>query len=211
MRILTVSPDLYGRHQSFLKQMYRLRAAVFGGRLEWDVSGTAGEERDRYDDYKPTYVLAINEPGMVAGCARLLPASGPTMLKYIFPELLEKGSLNPHPEMVDSSRFCVDTSQTPGREGGQLQLVTRTLFAGIIEWSMANGDSEIVTATDLRFERILKRSGWPMRRLGDPVAIGNTVAVAGSLPADCASFKQVCPAGYRSIRQFDSAPVRSAA
>ncbi|TIX96410.1 MAG: autoinducer synthesis protein, partial [Mesorhizobium sp.] len=86
MRILTVSPDLYGRHQSFLKQMYRLRAAVFGGRLEWDVSGTAGEERDRYDDYKPTYVLAINEPGMVAGCARLLPASGPTMLKYIFPE-----------------------------------------------------------------------------------------------------------------------------
>ncbi|TIQ71233.1 MAG: GNAT family N-acetyltransferase, partial [Mesorhizobium sp.] len=139
MRILTVSPDLYGRHQNFLKQMYRLRAAVFGGRLEWDVSVTAGEERDRYDDFKPTYVLAVNEPGMVAGCARLLPASGPTMLKYIFPELLEKGSLNPHPEMVESSRFCVDTSQTAGREGGQLHLVTRTLFAGIIEWSMANG------------------------------------------------------------------------
>ena len=57
---------------------------------------------------------------------------------------------------------------------------------------------EIVTATDLRFERILKRAGWPMHRLGDPVAIGNTVAVAGSLPADRASFEQVCPPGYRS-------------
>ncbi|MEI8703219.1 GNAT family N-acetyltransferase (plasmid) [Mesorhizobium mediterraneum] len=210
MRILTVSPDLYGRHQNFLKQMYRLRAAVFGGRLEWDVSVTAGEERDRYDDFKPTYVLAVNEPGMVAGCARLLPASGPTMLKYIFPELLEKGSLNPHPEMVESSRFCVDTSQTAGREGGQLHLVTRTLFAGIIEWSMANGYSEIVTATDLRFERILKRAGWPMRRLGEPAAIGDTMAVAGSLPADRERFEQVCPPGYRSIIS-DGAPIRSAA
>ncbi|MQX75928.1 acyl-homoserine-lactone synthase TraI [Sinorhizobium medicae] len=209
MRILTVSPDLYGRHPSFLKQMYRLRASVFGGRLEWDVSVTAGEERNRYDDFKPTYVLAVNERGMVAGCARLLPASGPTMLEYIFPELLEKGSLNPLPVMVESSRFCVDTSQTAGREGGQLHLVTRTLFAGIIEWSKGNGYSEIVTATDLRFERILKRAGWPMRRLGEPAAIGDTM---GSLPADRERFEQACPPGYRSmISHNHGAPIRSAA
>ncbi|TWI29604.1 acyl-homoserine-lactone synthase [Mesorhizobium tianshanense] len=211
MRILTVSPDQYERHPSLLKQMYRLRAAVFGGRLEWDISVTEGEERDQYDGLKPTYVLAITGSGRVAGCVRLLPACGPTMLEQTFPQLLEKGSLARHPGMVESSRFCVDTSQTAGREGGQLHLVTRTLFAGIIEWSMANGYSEIVTATDLRFERILKRVGWPMRRLGDPVAIGNTIAIAGSLPADRVSFEQVCPPGYRSIRQSNSAPVRSAA
>ncbi|RWO40235.1 MAG: GNAT family N-acetyltransferase [Mesorhizobium sp.] len=211
MRILTVSPDQYERHPSLLKQMYRLRAAVFGGRLEWDISVTEGEERDQYDDLKPTCVLAITERELVAGCVRLLPACGPTMLEHTFPQLLENGSLAKHPAMVESSRFCVDTSQTAGREGGQLHLVTRSLFAGIIEWSMANGYSEIVTATDLRFERILKRVGWPMRRLGDPVAIGNTIAIAGSLPADRISFEQVCPPGYRSIPQIDSAPVRSAA
>lgn len=48
---------------------------------------------------------------------------------------------------------------------------TLTMFAGIIEWSMANGYDEIVTATDLRFERILNRAGWPLRRLGEPVEI----------------------------------------
>ena len=68
---------------------------------------------------------------------------------------------------------------------------------------MANGYDEIVTATDLRFERILNRAGWPMKRLGDPVAIGNTVAVAGTLPADRASFECVCPYGYRSIAVDD--------
>ncbi|WP_318904263.1 acyl-homoserine-lactone synthase [Sinorhizobium medicae] len=78
MRILTVAPDQYERHRNDLRQMHRLRAMVFGGRLAWDVSITAGEERDQYDDCKPTYLLAIADGGLVAGCVRLLPASGPT-------------------------------------------------------------------------------------------------------------------------------------
>jgi acyl homoserine lactone synthase len=192
--------------------MHRLRAAVFGGRLAWDVSITAGEERDQYDDCGPTYLLAIADGGKVTGCVRLLPASGPTMLEQTFPQLLDTGSLSPHSGMVESSRFCVDTSLAAGRGGAQLHLATLTLFAGIIEWSIANGYDEIVTATDLRFERILNRAGWPMKRLGYPVAIGNTVAVAGTLPANRESFERVCPHCYRSITVEDhSRQIRSAA
>lgn len=211
MQILSVSADHYASNRNYLNQMHRLRAAVFGDRLEWDVTITEQGERDQYDDLLPTYILAISTDQKVVGCARLLPASGPTMLEQTFPQLLERGSLGAHAAMVESSRFCVDTSLQAGR-GGSLHQVTFTMFAGIIEWSMANGYSEIVTATDLRFERILKRAGWPMHRLGNPVAIGNTVAVAGSLPADRASFEQVCPPGYRSaIVRTGSALFRSAA
>ncbi len=211
MQILSVSADHYARNRSYLNQMHRLRAAVFGGRLEWDVTITEQGERDQYDDLLPTYILAISAGQKVVGCARLLPASGPTMLEQTFPQLLERGSLDVRTAKVESSRFCVDTSLIAGR-GGSLHQVTLTMFAGIIEWSMANGYDEIVTATDLRFERILKRAGWPMSRLGDPVAIGNTIAVAGSLPADRASFEQVGPPGYRSIIEHNGAgPLRSAA
>ncbi|KVK61165.1 hypothetical protein L907_21965 [Agrobacterium sp. C13] len=111
--------------------------------------------------------------------------------------MLADGSLNATSAMIESSRFCVDTTLPAGRGGGQLHLATLTLFAGIIEWSMAHGYDKIVTATDLRFERILNRAGWPMARLGEPVAIGNTVAIAGTLPADQASFEQVRPSNYR--------------
>lgn len=211
MQILSVSADHYASNHNYLNQMYQLRAAVFGGRLEWDVTITDQGERDQYDDLQPTYILAISAGHKVAGCARLLPAFGPTMLEQTFPQLLERGSLHANAAMVESSRFCVDTS-LPGGRGGSLHQVTLTMFAGIIEWSMANGYSDIVTATDLRFERILNRAGWPLRRLGDPLAIGNTVAVAGSLPADRTSFEQVCPPGYRSIIERDGAgPLRSAA
>lgn len=114
--------------------------------------------------------------------------------------------------MVESSRFCVDTSLAAGRGGGQLHLAALTMFASIIEWSMANGYDEIVMATDLRFERFLNRIEWPMTRLGSPVAIGSTVAVAGILPADRRSFERVRPQGYRAIAAgYSGSQVRSAA
>jgi acyl homoserine lactone synthase len=192
--------------------MYRLRADVFGGRLEWDVTVTDGGERDQYDDLNPTYILAVSVGNKVVGCARLLPAVGPTMLELTFPQLLSDGSLNANSAMIESSRFCVDTTLPVGRGGGQLHLATLTMFAGIIEWSMTNGYDRIVTATDLRFERILNRAGWPMARLGEPVAIGNTVAIAGTLPADQESFDQVRPSNYRSaLSRTDDHSERSAA
>jgi len=198
MWILTVPPDHYAGHADKLAQMHRLRAIVFRDRLEWDVTITHGGERDQYDDLNPTYILAISGANKVVGCARLLPAVGPTVLERTFPQLLQDGSLNATSAMIESSRFCVDTTLPAGRGGEQLHLATLTMFAGIIEWSMVNGYDKIVTATDLRFERILNRAGWPMARLGEPVAIGNTVAIAGRLPADQKSFEQVRPPQYRS-------------
>jgi acyl homoserine lactone synthase len=197
MQVLAVPAALFEQHSNYLKQMHQLRAKVFGDRLDWDVSITEEGERDQYDDLQPTYVLAIDS-GKVAGCARLLPATGPTMLQQNFSQLLRRGRLEAHPGIIESSRFCVDTNLEAGRGGGQLHLATLAMFAGIIEWSMANGYGEIVTATDLRFERILNRAGWPMHRLGEPVEIGNTIAVAGSLPADRASFDRVRPPDYKS-------------
>lgn len=212
MQILTISPDRHVEHQNLLKQMYGLRADVFGGRLEWDVTITASGERDQYDDLNPTYILAIFGGNKVVGCARLLPAVGPTMLERTFPQLLTDGSLNATSAMIESSRFCVDTTLPAGRRGNQLHLATLTMFAGIIEWSVANGYDKIVTATDLRFERILNRAGWPMARLGEPVAIGNTVAIAGTLPADQESFERVRPSIYRSaFSRADNHSTRSAA
>ncbi|EJN06769.1 acyl-homoserine-lactone synthase TraI [Phyllobacterium sp. YR531] len=185
------------RDNRLIDEQHHLRARVFAGRLGWNVNVLNGRETDEYDALLPTYILAISEAGAVVACARLLPAIGPTMLQRTFPQLLASRCLKAHPRMIESSRFCVDTSLVEGR-GGVLHEATLTMFAGIIEWSIANGYDEVVTATDLRFERILNRAGWPMRRLSEPCRIGSTVAVAGSLAADVESFNKVCPTGYRS-------------
>lgn len=212
MHITVISPDQYGQKRALLTQMHRLRARVFQSRMGWDVNVEDGQERDRYDTLEPCYVLALTHDGRVAGCARLLPALGPTMLADMFPQLLAHGALRAHPAMVESSRFCVDTTLEAGRGGGQLHLATLTMFAGIVEWSMANRFNEIVTATDLRIERIFKRAGWPMTRLGEPTPLGGTQAVAGTLPADQASFDRLRPIGYHSdIMAVDRAASRRVA
>lgn len=184
--------DLLGRH-------HRLRAQVFSGRLGWDVNVEAGHESDEFDALRPTYILATTTSGRLAGAARLLPALGPTMMADVFPSLLPDGRLNAHSTMVESSRFCIDTSLVEGRGEGLAHEATLSMFAGIIEWCMVNNFTEIVTVTDLRFERILARVGWPLQRLAASQKIGVTTAVAGTLPVDAVTFQRLRPSDYRSM------------
>lgn len=192
--------DASGHNLQLLSQLYRLRARVFAGRLDWDVSVENGEEKDDFDLLHPTYLAVVDRQRSVIGGVRLLPATGPTMLTHTFPFLLDSaGSLTQPSITVESSRFCVDTDATADVAGTGLKEATHSLFSAIIEWSIRNGFSTIATVTDVRFERILKRAGWPLHRLGAPQAIGNTMAVAGTLPADPFSFERVKPEEYRPL------------
>lgn len=198
MRALAIAPKSYRDFPDLLDSMHRLRARIFRDRLNWDVDVKDGREADDFDDCQPTHILAVTGRNTVVGCARLLPATGPTLLSVLFPELAGCGLFQPHATMIESSRFCVDTTVEAERAGQALHDATWTMFAAIIEWSMMNGYSELITATDVRIERILRRAGWPMTRIGEPKRLGNTNAVVGLLPTDMASFEQVRPATYVS-------------
>jgi len=198
MKILAICRPRTPAELAIIDQMHRLRARIFKGRLSWNVHCVDGREYDEFDDLSPTYIVASDSRNCVVGCARLLPSLGTTMLQSVFPQLLKDGRLPSHGAMVESSRFCVDTECVEGRVDGALHGATSALFAGIVEWSMANGYSEIATATDVKFERILNRAGWPMRRLGEPTMINETRSVAGVLIADETRFRRLRPSQYHS-------------
>ena len=197
MYLITVRNPKGASEVRILDEMDRLQARIFQGRLAWNVRCVDGREFDEFDELSPTYLIALSGSKTVVGCARLLPALGITMLQAVFPELLREGHLPAHPAMIESSRFCADTSIEEGR-GQALHEATLSMFAGIIEWSIQNGYSEIATATDVRFERILGRAGWPMERLGVSTMINETRSVAGVLPPDWASFQRLRPPSYTS-------------
>ncbi|MUZ74471.1 autoinducer synthesis protein [Agrobacterium vitis] len=198
MQVLAISKPRNIQEARLLQQHHQLRARIFDNRLGWEVNVVDGQESDAFDLLDPTYVLAVSDSGKVSGCARLLPTLGPTMVTEVFPSLIPERGLNAHLAMVESSRFCVDTSLEEGRGSGSVHEATLTMFAGIIEWCLTNGIIEIVTVTDLRFERILGRVGWSLRRLGEPTRIGVTVAVAGTLPVNAETFLRLRPSSYRS-------------
>ena len=182
--------------QRLLERMHELRARVFKHRLDWDVQVEHNQEKDEYDRLDPTYLVLVGNDGQVVGCTRLLPSTGPTMLGQTFPFLADASRVPKSGRVVESSRFCIDTERRDIVSASGLRDATHTLFAGIIEWSMANGFDRIVTVTDVRFERILNRAKWPLERLGVPHPVGNTIAVAGLLSADEASLELVRPSSY---------------
>lgn len=183
--------------------MHRLRGRVFKERLDWDVSVSDGLEIDQYDTFDPTYLLAL-EQGDVVGCVRLLPTTGRNMLADTFPVLLD-GTAAPRAARIwESSRFCVDTKSVAATAENGLRKATFLLFAAMIEWGQQHHLQAIATVTDLRMERILRRAGWQLDRLGTPRQIGVTKAVAGLLPITEDALGAIRAAGQLSGRAIDA-------
>lgn len=175
-----ITPDRYGEFADDLAEMHRLRYRVFKQRLDWDVETAGDMEVDSFDALGPVYILARGRDGAVAGCVRLLPTTGPNMLRDTFPVLLDKEAPPSSADIWESSRFALE--QTQSEQGAQgVANLTYELLAAMVEFGLAHRLASIVTVTDVRMERILRRAQWPLHRIGAARAIGNTKAVAGHL------------------------------
>ncbi|TIM31636.1 MAG: GNAT family N-acetyltransferase [Mesorhizobium sp.] len=182
MRVISIAHSDYSKFPDLITGMHRLRYRVFRDRLNWDVSVSYDMEIDAYDALKPTYIMAVDDSTSVVGCARLLPTTGPTMLANTFPELLGSNPCPRSDKIFESSRFCVDTSAADSVAATGLRDATFSLLAGILEWGLLKDQEAVVTVTDVRFERILRRAGWPLERFAPPTQIDDTKALAGRLP-----------------------------
>ncbi len=190
MQVLEMNRTNSGANMGLLMGMHRLRRKVFKDRLEWAVSLTGDLEMDRFDALDASYLI-VKKGNSVLGSVRLLPTTGPNMLADTFPELLDGGSAPNCGSIAESSRFCVDTTATDAITEGGLRQATFMLFAGMLEWGRARDLRSIATVTDVRMERILRRAGWPLDRLGKPRRLGVTVAVAGLLPVENAALASI--------------------
>lgn len=190
-----ITGDYYSSFIDLVTEMHRLRYRVFKERLDWDVQFTGDMEIDEFDALRPTYLIQRSSDNRVQGCVRLLPSAGPTMLRNTFPVLLDGAPAPASPVIWESSRFALDLPPDTPKAAHGLASATYELFAGMMEFGLSRQLAEIVTVTDGRMERILRRAGWPLRRLSKPRALGSTLAVAGYLEVSVESLARVRAAG----------------
>jgi acyl homoserine lactone synthase len=203
MNVIALTRPALLRNSALALGMHRLRRRVFRDRLDWDVSVSDGLEVDQYDALSPTYLVGIDRQDVV-GCVRLLPTTGRNMLADTFPVLLDGRAAPTNPRIWESSRFCVDTKNVEATAENGLREATFLLFAAMIEWGQQHDLQAIATVTDLRMERILRRAGWGLDRLGEPRQIGATKAVAGLLPVTDDALGAIRAAGRISGRAIDN-------
>lgn len=190
-----ITHNFYGEFADDLAEMHRLRYRIFKERLDWDVQVSGNMEIDEFDSLHPAYLLQRGVAGHIQGCVRLLPTTGRTMPRDTFALLLGRQDAPASPAVWESSRFALDLPPKSDKTSGGLASATYELFAGMIEFGLSRHLTEIVTVTDARMERILRRANWPLRRIGSPRAIGTTLAVAGYLEVSLESLARVRSTG----------------
>ena len=193
MNVIALTRPALLKHSELALGMHRLRRRVVRDRLDWKVAVSDGLEIDQHDALTPTYLLGDWRD--VVGCVRLLPTTGPNMLADTFPVLLDGRAAPKNAKIWETSRFCVNTQNVAATAENGLKEATFLLFAAMIEWGQQHALQAIATVTDLRMERILRRAGWHLDRLGEPRQVGATKAVAGLLPVTDDTLQAIRAAG----------------
>jgi len=171
------------RASSFPKEMeamFRNRAETFYERLKWDVVVKDGIERDRFDDLNPLYLVSVDPvTEQYWGSLRLLPTTGPNMLRDVFPQLMEEGEVVESATIWESSRICATAVDgQPKRSKNGVNYVMSELVAGIGEVALMAGLTQIVSVFDARILRVLKAVGCEPVVIGRPQRIGSAMAYA---------------------------------
>lgn len=158
-----------------INEMYRLRARVFRDRMGWDIPTIAGMEIDGYDALGPHYMLIQDNDGKVRGCWRLMPTEGPNMLRDTFPQLLHGQAAPAGRHIWELSRFAIESGNDHAFGFAD---VTMHAIHSLVSFADRMGISRYVTVTTTPIERLLRRTGIEVSRLGAPVRIGVENAVA---------------------------------
>ena len=165
-----------------LWEMHKLRAKVFKDRLGWEVPVLSGMEIDGYDALDPYYMM-IREPGKntLRGCWRLLPTEGPYMLKDSFSQLLHGAEAPVDANIWELSRFAIETDRD---SPFGLSQITMESFTEMVLYGREHDIDRYVTVTTTALERLVRRAGVAIERLGPPVQIGIEQAVALYIDVD---------------------------
>ena len=171
------------RALSFLNEidaMFRCKAQTFFERLGWDVTVKNGYERDNFDDENPLYIISVDQySGKYRGSLRLLPTTGPNMLRDVFSCLLDHGEVIESATIWEASRICVISEGQPERTRGGVNYALAELLVGIGEVATLAGLTQIVAVCDGPTFRVLKAAGCKPQIIGTPRRIGETMSYAG--------------------------------
>jgi acyl homoserine lactone synthase len=185
--IIIVNDDNKQKFAHLVDQMYVTRAKVFGERLGWDVSVNNGQEKDVFDEESPTYLISTDHGcRSFYGSVRLLPTTGPNMLRDVFSCLLDGEEPVESPLIWESSRFSINPEITHAKKHDQslVNTITYELLLGLTEFGIKSGIKFIVSVYDARMARIFKTAKCESEIIGTPQRIGKVKAYAGLFATD---------------------------
>ena len=160
-----------------VEEMFRIRHAVYVEGRGWRaLERPDGREVDQFDTDAAAYLLSLDEQdGAVLGGVRLMPTTGPHLMRDVFPHIVTWGRVPNDNRIYEMTRLFL--WRRPGSEK-RLQAVGEILCA-TLEFSLARRLSHISVVCDTFFLPRLLDNGWTVHPLGLPTQYeeGSCIAV----------------------------------
>jgi N-acyl-L-homoserine lactone synthetase len=168
-----------------LMQMHRDRKRVFVDRLGWALPIRGSWlEVDEFDSDHAVYLLARGPDGTHQGSLRLLPSTGPHMLRDLFPTLCA--------EPVPQEDSCWEISRLVtnpiGASGTSILRVHRLLALALLEFAALNGIETFSLLIEVERLAALLSVGWPVLPLGMPMEMDGQLLQAFQIQVDAHSL-----------------------
>lgn len=169
-----------------LLDVARYRHHVFVEKLGWKLQTRGRLELDQFDGRDTVYLIACNPNGDIIGTTRLLPTHRPYLLASIFPQLLGAAPAPCSPKIWELSRFAaVDLGSCTNAGGNPFgSALALDLLSAAMRFVEKEGGQQLISASPLGVERILRRAGLHACRMAPPVQVEGQYLFACSIKVD---------------------------
>ncbi len=176
-------------HEPLMRSMFEDRRRVFVDRMKWDIAVTAdGLEIDQFDHDEAIYLVAQDGAGKHLGSVRLLPSTGPHILKDVFPELCDGGEVPTGPAIWEMTRLVYSPDI---RDMAVLNRVRMRLRMAMIEFAMGFGIDYYTAIIRMDFLPTAISAGWSLEPLGFPIEIDGESTTAVMVRNDAEALAHV--------------------
>jgi acyl-homoserine lactone synthase len=189
--IHVVTAENRALYEREMRDIHRIRHDIYVVERKW--KGMRSQDGLEYDDFDNDY--AINfvaiEHDQVVGGTRLYPTLQSHMLSTVCPELAEVRGIPRGPDIYEWTRLFAIKARREGRYGGGL---VGQLWAGVLEYALAEGISTIQFCFEAWWLPRLQQMGWKVSPLGLPALINEEWWLAATFA--------VTPQLLNSIRDY---------
>jgi len=171
-----------------IEEMYRIRHRIYVDERGWKaIAKPDGREIDQFDTEDALYILALDDCGAVMGGTRLLPTTGPHLMRDVFAHTVTWGRVPCDARIYEISRYFVWGNL---RREARAKLV-HELLCGVLEFAMERGISHLSGVFDTFFIPRFLEGNWKIHHLGLPTEYPEGVCASFMLEVDRARLTQM--------------------
>jgi acyl-homoserine lactone synthase len=170
--------DKSNRHNfsTQLKEMHRIRHDIYVGRRGWKaLERDDGLDIDQFDTEAATYLMGVDSMGRVTAALRLMPTTGPHLLRDVFSHTVTWGRVPCSDKIYEFTRYFIvsEREHAAGRRHAAGQLL-----CAMFEFGLSMGLTHISLLCDTFFLPTILELGWKTRPLGLPTPYDEGSCVA---------------------------------